>query len=427
MILGFSRIGAARRSLAALGLGLHFLPKRRPRPLHNWWQNNPTVIRMRMRNCVALGGFFLLLSGCAQLPTTGPSADQIHGLRSGVGTVQVVDVDDAVARQLLSQRRPSLFSDTLGQEPGGGGEVGNGDSIEVSIWEAPPATLFGGSVSVESRAPASARGTTFPEQTVDREGFINVPFAGRVKAAGLSTHAVETEIVRRLKGKANQPEVLVRRTRNASALVTVVGEVATSVRMPLTASGERLLDALAAAGGARHAVNKTTVQVTRGAEFHALPLEVVIRDPRQNVLLRPGDVVTAITQPLSFTALGATGKNEEIAFEGQGITLAQALARAGGLLDMRSSPQGVFVFRFERESALKWPRQPVALTPDGRVPVVYTIDLRDPGSFFVMQSFPISNSDVLYVSNAPAAELQKFLNLVFSVTYPVLSTIQLTR
>ena len=74
-----------------------------------------------------------------------------------------------------------------------------------------------------------------------------------------------------------------------------------------------------------------------------------------------------------------------------------------------------------------WPRTPLATTPEGLVPVVYRVDLRNPNSFFVMQSFPISNKDVLYVSNAPAAELQKFLNLVFSVAYPVLTTIQLTR
>jgi polysaccharide export outer membrane protein len=59
--------------------------------------------------------------------------------------------------------------------------------------------------------------------------------------------------------------------------------------------------------------------------------------------------------------------------------------------------------------------------------VVYRVDLRNPSSFFVMQSFPMSNKDVLFVSNAPAAELQKFLNLVFSIAYPVLSSIQLTR
>lgn len=370
----------------------------------------------------------LLLAGCAQFPTIGPSADEIQDVqaRPGTSAVQIVDVNDAVARQLMSQRRHTSFSDSLGAAAVTTTNIGAGDSLEVTIWEAPPATLFG-TGSVDTRLPSSSRGTTFPEQTVDREGMINVPFAGRFKASGQSAQSVEAEIARRLKGKANQPEVLVRITRNTSSMVTVVGEVATSVRMPLSPSGERLLDALAAAGGVRQPVGKTTLQITRGKEFHAMPLDLVIRDPRQNVPLQAGDVITALFQPLSFTALGATGKNEEVNFEGQGINLAQALARVGGLLDSRSSPQGVFIFRFEPQSALTWPRQPVVTTPEGMVPVVYRIDLRDPASFFVMQSFPISNKDVLYVSNAPAAELQKFLNLAFSVAYPVLSTIQLTR
>lgn len=368
------------------------------------------------------------LSGCQQLPASGPSAETIteNSARGGAGSVQVVDVDAGIVRQLSLTQRQQLFSETLGHRPTGAIPIGHGDTVEVSIWEAPPATLFGAG-SIDPRAPSTVRSTTLPEQNVDHEGFINVPFAGRVAAAGLSPAVVEAEIVRRLRGKANQPEVLVRVMRNASARVTVVGEVTTSTRMPLTASGERLLDALAAAGGVRQPVGKTTVQVTRGQTLQSLPLERVIRDPMQNVPLQAGDVVTALFQPFSFIALGATGKNDEVAFEGQGITLAQALARAGGLQDSRSDAQGVFVFRLEREKALDWPRKPVATTPDGRVPVVYRIDLRDPNSFFLMQSFAIADKDVLYVSNAPAAELQKFLNLVFSIAYPVLNTIQLTR
>ncbi len=368
------------------------------------------------------------LSGCQQLPTSGPSAETIteSSARGGAGSVQVVDVDAGITRQLSQAQRQQLFSETLGHRPTAAIPIGHGDTVEVSIWEAPPATLFGAG-SIDPRAPSTVRSTTLPEQNVDHEGFINVPFAGRIPTAGLSPAVVEAEIVRRLRGKANQPEVLVRVLRNASARVTVVGEVTTSTRMPLTASGERLLDALAAAGGVRQPVGKTTVQVTRGQTLQSLPLDRVIRDPMQNVPLQAGDVVTALFQPFSFIALGATGKNDEVAFEGQGITLAQALARAGGLQDSRSDAQGVFVFRLEREKALDWPRKPVATTPDGRVPVVYRIDLRDPNSFFLMQSFAIADKDVLYVSNAPAAELQKFLNLVFSIAYPVLNTIQLTR
>ncbi|MET0382968.1 MAG: polysaccharide biosynthesis/export family protein, partial [Burkholderiaceae bacterium] len=294
---------------------------------------------------------------------------------------------------------------------------------------APPATLFGGGLADGQQGAAlpGSRATVLPEQVVDAQGFITVPFAGRVPAAGRDVQAIQADIVARLRTKAHAPEAIVRVSRNSSSVVTVVGEVTNSLRVPLTPSGERVLDALAAAGGVRQPVNKTTLQLTRGADHVSLPLDRLIRDPGQNIRLRAGDVLTAMNQPLSFTALGATGKNEEIAFETQGLSLAQALARSGGLLDTRSDAQGVFVFRLEPQAALDWPRQPVFTTAENMVPVVYRLNLREPAGFFAMQGFAVQDKDVLYVSNAPLSEVQKFLNLVFSVAYPVLNLVQVAR
>ena len=361
-----------------------------------------------------------LLSGCGGLPNSGflgkvvePGAPQVNGM-------QVVEVTEAVTRQLLGRGRTELFSEALGTAGADTRRLGAGDVVEVTIWEAPPATLFtGGMMDTRNVLSVPRAATTLPEQMISADGTINVPFAGQVPAAGKSLSEVEAQIVHRLRRLANQPQVLVRLMRNLSADVTVVGEVATSTRLPLTPRGERLLDALAAAGGVRQPVNKVTIQVTRGRSVHALPLETIIRDPAQNVPLKPGDVVTAYFQPLSFVALGATGKNEEVNFEAQGISLAQALARAGGLLDQRADAQSVFLFRFESRDALSWPRQPVAVTPEGKVPVIYRLDLNDPRSFLVSQSFPIRNKDVLYVANASLAELQKFLNLIGAIVGPV--------
>ena len=383
---------------------------------------------VRSRGCL-LAGLALALGGCASLPTSGPAGDVIEqgGTVQQQGVIQVVEIDDQVARRLTALGRHRGFNETLGDGSRHSGRIGAGDAVEVSIWEAPPATLFGGGTVVDTRAAQTSRSTTLPEQVVDHEGFIGVPFAGRIQAAGRQAHELEADIRERLRGKANAPEVLVRVTRNASSTVTVVGEVSQSLRMPLTPVGERLLDALAAAGGVRQPIGKVTLQVTRGERFESMPLDLVIRDPRQNVPLAAGDVVTALFQPLSFSVLGATGRNEELPLEAQGITLAQALARSGGLIDNRASPQGVFVFRYEQADAIDWPRQPVARTAEGLVPVVYRLDLRSPAGFFHMQNFPVRHRDVLYVSNAPAAELQKFLNLIFSVVYPVLTTISVTQ
>lgn len=358
-----------------------------------------------------------LLAGCSLLPASGPT---LHTMEAQYGNpaIQVVDVDGATAQQLKAREHHPSFSDSLGGAPSANPNlIGAGDALEVNIWEAPPATLFGEGMR-DGRAPSTAHGTTLPEQVVDGEGRISVPFLGHIHVAGSTAAEVEDRIVAALKGKANQPQVLVRRTRNQSASVTVVGEVTTSLRMPLTPGEDRVLDALAAAGGVRQATGKTTLQLTRGDRYVSLPLDTVIRDPRQNVPLRPGDVLTAMVQPFSFTALGATGKNDEISFETQGINLAQALARAGGLNDLRSAPQGAFVFRFEPADALNWPHSPVSTTREGLVPVVYRFDLRDPANLFVMQNFGMRNHDLLYVSNAPLSELQKFLNLLATAFYP---------
>jgi polysaccharide export outer membrane protein len=367
----------------------------------------------------------VLLSGCAWfLPGIGPSRHAIENNKPppNAAAIQIINIDDAVTRQLLAQRELRLFSETLGNKRITSRTVGPGDMLDISIWEAAPATLFGiPPVSGSSALIATSHATTLPEQPVDDEGFILVPFAGRIPAAGKTLTSIEEEIVSRLKGKANQPEVLVRMTHNLSSNATVVGEVNASTRVALVPGNERLLDALAAAAGVRQPVNKMTIQVTRADNVYSLPLETIIRDPRQNVPLQPGDVVTALFQPYSFTALGATGKNEEVNFETQGITLAQALARSGGLIDSRSNATGVFIFRFEPKAALNWPHQPVMTTAEGMVPVIFRIDLTDPRGFFLIQSFPMENRDVLYVSNAPITEIQKSLNVLFSVIYPILA------
>jgi polysaccharide export outer membrane protein len=159
-----------------------------------------------------------------------------------------------------------------------------------------------------------------------------------------------------------------------------------------------------------------------------MPLESVIRDPRQNVILQPDDVMTVLFQPYSFVALGATNRNEEVPFEATGVTLAQAMGRVAGLQDARADVKGVFLFRLEDPAVLTpEERTSARTTPDGKVPVIYRINLKDPATFFVAQSFPIRDKDVLYVSNAPLADFQKFVNVIYSTLLPVATTITVTQ
>jgi polysaccharide export outer membrane protein len=367
----------------------------------------------------------LALAGCSSFGASGPSASKIA--KAGEASVaaariQVVDLDEVVARKVSTASVQASFSKSLNDARPVGTVLGPGDAVDVTIWEAPPAVLFGSGVT-ESRSTVSsstARSTVLPEQMIDGTGRLKIPFVGSIEAAGKTPRQLEQFITSQLIGKANQPQVIVRLAKNATANVTVVGEVNSSIRISLSPKGERLLDAIAAAGGVRQPVVKTMIQVTRRQQVVAMPLEAVIKDPSQNIILSADDVVTAYYQPFSFTALGAVSNNAEIPFEATGLTLAQALGRVGGLNDDRANARGVFIFRLESPLALDQSLPPnTPLTPDGRVPVIYRVDLKNPASFFVAQGFPIRDRDVLYVSNAPVADLQKFMSIISSMTFSV--------
>jgi polysaccharide export outer membrane protein len=392
------------------------------------------ICRRALIHCLWLFnlGITGLMHGCGTypgwMPASGPSREQIidNEDTSADPPIQVVAVTEQVARSLGASQKQGVFSETLGNKAPAGYVIGPGDAVEISIWESPPAVLFNTTSASEQRSGTAAHVNAFPEQMVSTDGTINIPFVGRIPASGKSPQQIEADIVRLLTGKANQPQVLVRVIRNATANVTVVGEVAQNARVPLTARGERLLDALAATGGVKHPVGKVSLQLTRGQQVQTMALDAIIRDPRQNIVLQPGDVITALYQSSSFTVLGATGKNEEINFEAKGITLAQALGRVGGLQEARADARAIFIFRFEDQRALKW-QAPPKTTSEGKVPVIYTINLREPASFFVSQSFPIADKDLLYVATAPAAELQKFLNIVASPVFTVDRIINITE
>jgi polysaccharide export outer membrane protein len=368
----------------------------------------------------------LSLSGCASypdwLPSSGPLRAQVED-KSDTGRVegiQLVDVNDTLARKLWESKKLGQFAELFPNKAANNYLLGPGDVIEITIWEAPPAMLFSTLAPSSGLVAGSANRVTLPAQMVAADGTITIPFVGRIVVRGHTPDEIEANIVSHLKGKANQPQVLVGVAKNNASTVTIVGEVGTSAMMPLTPKGERLLDALAFAGGVKQPVTRVSVQLSRGDVTAAMPLDIVIQDPRQNVMLKPGDVVTALFQSQTFSVLGATGKNDEIPFEAQGISLAQALARSGGLNDNRADAQGIFVFRFE-DAKLVDDKDASIRAVNGTVPVVYQINLRDPAVFFVTQNFPIQNHDVIYVTNASGAEFRKFLSYVVMITSPALS------
>jgi len=366
------------------------------------------------------------ICACSTLPTSGPQTSDIrdeYQPDAQTHPFMLVNVTPNTVEALSRRSDPGLVS-RFGSGTPPVTTIGRGDSVNVNLWESGPEPLFASTPTVSSQGltSSSSRGVAIPEQPVGDDGCISIPYAGRIPVLGLTLtqaqHAIETALA----GKAQKPQALVSRTRNVSGSVTVIGEVTAGNRIPLTGYGEKLLDVLAEAGGVRSPAYETQVQLTRGGDSAIIPLQRVLQDPHENVLMQPGDSVVVMRQPETFTAFGATGRNTQIEFGSTQVSLAEAVAKAGGLLDYRADPQGVFLFRYETPALAAALGQATA-TPagDGRIPVVYRLDLTRAGGYFLAQNFAVHDRDILYIANAPATELEKFLNLVGLITQPAIS------
>jgi polysaccharide export outer membrane protein len=285
-----------------------------------------------------------------------------------------------------------------------------------------------GAFRLEAAAADGRRAAAIPDQQVGADGAISVPYAGRVSAAGRLPEEVQQAIEARLAEKALGPQALVIVKKSAANAVTVTGEVVSGDRVPLAPGGDKLLQVIAAAGGAKAPVHETFVRLSRNGATAAVPLQRLVKDPAEDIFAQPGDVLTLVRLHQTFSVFGATGRNAEIPFDAADVTLGEALAKSQGLRDDLAKPEGVFLFRYEPNSVVRALGQPIAGTEaDGLSPMVYRFDLRDGKSYSLAQEFSVHDKDVIFVAAAPAAQIYKFFGALNQVTGPIITGLLVCR
>jgi polysaccharide export outer membrane protein len=358
---------------------------------------------MRILGVFAL---LLLLAGC--LPAAGPGKRAIlSGEQGTAAPFDVIAVDQATAELLATQPSENLAGVFGMGGPAPNVTMGVGDLVIVTIFEAASGGLFSG----DPGAQGSTKAVSLPPQPVARDGTIGVPYVGRVQAAGLTPAQVQSNVEAVLRDKAIEPQVVVAVEESVSNYATVAGDVSRAGRVPLSLRGDRIADVVASVGP-RTPDYETFVRLTRGNSSATVSMARIVRDPGQNIYVRPDDLIYVYVDAPAFIAFGATAQNTLIPFRSDRLTLAEAVARAGGLSDLRADPSGVFVFRYENPDtyALIGGRQP-AISPAG-VPVIYKVNLKEANGLFIAQRFLMRDGDIVYVSNASVVELQKFIGAI---------------
>lgn len=352
------------------------------------------------------------LSACSAFPTQGPNPLDVKpdqaASETGTGYL-LVDLNPSNV-SILEKTQIKALGDSFARLTGGQPKLlfGVGDIVGVTIFEAAAGGLF---IPAEAGSRAG-NFVTLPTQEVDRNGMIQVPFAGLVQASGRTPSEVKATIEERLRNRAIEPQAVVTLQDARSTLVTVTGEASQPSRFALSRSSDRILDAITRAGGSKWPPYETYVTLQRGGRTTMIYYNRLLNEPANNVFVQPGDVLSLSRLVRSFMALGASGQNGFINFEAETLNLSQAVGRAGGILDSRGDPAQTFLYRLENRQTLEKMGYDTSGYPRNQVPVIYRVNLRDPQSYFLATRFPMNDKDVLFVSNAQTVELTKFLQVL---------------
>jgi polysaccharide export outer membrane protein len=381
----------------------------------------------RLRSSILAILVAALLPACSLLPGTGPTSDAVHGnATAGVRSTAplpyaLVDISaDTIG--FLSQPNLITFKGQFpDKRPKPTQVVGVGDVLNISIFEAAPGGLFTPGQSAGAR-PGNF--VDLPAQAVDQKGSIYVPYAGEIPAAARTIPEIQQAVVARLRNRAIEPQVVISLNQQHASVVSVLGDVNTPGVLALNSVGERLMALLARAGGPKFQAVESYVTLQRDGKRVKVLLSRVVHDPRENIFIRPNDVIFVTREAPTFTALGALnqnvfGFNSEIPFDVETLTLAQAMGKAGGLNDQQSDPSEIYIYRYEDRPFLEKLGVDLTRFTYDRIPTIYRLNLRDPSGMLLAAGFQMRSKDVMYVANAKVVDYYKLLLLINNTTSTV--------
>jgi len=360
----------------------------------------------------------LSLAGCATLPSSGPTGAEIrHGAaKPGGYPFTVIEVESpATLPQPPAVPLPSLVS----TPPRPTDLLGPGDVLNITVYEAGVA-LFGNSAVRSATAggatvDTSSNAERLPAVRVDDYGYIRVPFIGRIRAAGHTAAELQAMIQSGLRGMSQDPQVMVSIDQSITNSIILAGEIAKPGRLVLSTNRESLVDAIALAGGYRGSAKDAVARVQRDGQTFEIRLSDLLDMPEEDVQVVPGDRITLVSRPQSLSILGAPNKADEVVFPRSRLSLAEAVALAGGANPNAGDAGAVFVFRYVPQSN------------GTEQPTVYHLNMMRPGAYLLSQRFMMHDRDVLYIGNARANQPTKFIQLLSQLFVPVATARAVTQ
>lgn len=351
------------------------------------------------------------LAGCSTLPTNGPTRGQIEkSVQAGdanlpiqlvhVQTAGDIPVPPGNVAPAVPVQDPAILPTDL---------IGPGDVLEVNIYEAGVSLFANGASATLGQALPGVQVQRLPPVRVNDAGYIRLPYAGLLPVAGHTIREVEGMVRSSLSGMSQNPQVLINLSEAITNSIIVGGEVGKPGRLVLQTNKERLTDVIALAGGYRGNTKDLLARVFRGDDLFDVRLNDLVDKPALDMRIAPGDRLVLINEPRTYSVLGASGAVAQFPFSKSSVSVAEAIATAGGVNPNIGDPAAIFLFRYERDAE------------GNQVPRVYHLNMMKAGTYFLAQRFVMKDKDVLYFGNAASNQPGKLMQLISQLFTPILT------
>lgn len=356
----------------------------------------------RGATALALVALVGVVGGCG-LPRSGPNKAEIYkGSVLKEGDAFVVTVNSRVTRATAITPAFGFSSSFRNAGKVGSDNIAPGDVLGITVFEnVKDDPLLGNT---------GQRVSALNEIQVDGQGYIFVPYAGKIKAAGQSPDGLREIITKKLDTQTPDPQVQVQRLAGDGSTVTVSGFAGAQGVFPIERPTRTLSAMLAKAGGVSIEPETAIIRVTRGGTTGQVWATDFYANPSLDIALRPGDIITVERDTRAFTALGATGSQNRVPFETENLSAIEAIAIVGGLNTSTADPTGVFVFRNEPAEIANAVLGRSDLQGDQRM--IYVLDLTQPTGMFEARDFLVRDGDTVYVTEAPFVQWTKTLSAI---------------
>lgn len=351
---------------------------------------SPTVVRsIAMRHVVrvlCVAAISIVLSGCL----TGQS--MARGDQDGMRMVEitpefVASGDNVNAMQPLPaellEYRPQSY------------EIQAGDTLLVTVWDHPELTAPAGT----QQSAASNGRLVYPD------GTMFYPYVGTLKVQGMTIEELRRTLTNRLSKYLRDPQVDVTVTGNGGQVVLEGAFTNTAPQgmntVPLTVS-----KAVGTGGINVEQADLSGLTLIRDGRRYNIDLDRINRmEGVGDIYLKPGDrLYLPFNDRKQVYVLGEVLRPQALTFKMADMSLTQALGRVGGLNQVTSNGDEVYVIRGIDASQLGSPQA------SGNAATVYHLPAKSASAFALASSFSLRAGDVVFVGPAGITRWNRFLS-----------------